>query len=55
MEPDSEEVFEELRQREYHLLIKRNRFQDAVNRKGTLQVDLSKEAVNEIKIELTSL
>jgi hypothetical protein len=54
VEPDAEEAFEELRKRSGSLLADRNKFLNAVQRKGPIRVELSADEVNELSIELTS-
>ncbi len=54
MEPDAEEAFEELRKRSGSLIADRNKFLNAVQRKGPIRIELSADEVNELSIELTS-
>ncbi len=54
IEPDSEEAFEQLRQRQPVLLQDRNRFLQAVRLTGPIRVELTPEDTNVLTIELTS-
>lgn len=54
VEPDAEDVLSQVRQRKSQLLAERNRFLQAVQRKGPVVVEVTSDLINEIAIELTS-
>jgi len=54
LEPDAEEAFEELRNRNAPLIQDRNKFLAAVTKKGPIRIDLTMDDVNQVMIELSS-
>lgn len=54
VEPDAEDVLAQVQQRKSQLLSERNKFLQAVQRKGPVVVEVTNDLTNEIAIELTT-